>query len=144
MSRKQDAVDHFNEGFNCCKAVVSAFAPVIDIDEKTKNCMMTPYRALLGSPQGLCGAVAGAVRIIELKQNDKASAMELVSQLKQKFLAKHKSVACCDLLGCDLTTYEGKFKEMEENLCATHCVRYVEDVVDILEEILIFDTAGIV
>ena len=143
MSRKNDAVDHFNAGFNCCKAVVSAYAPVIDIDEKTKNCMMTPYRSLLGSPQGLCGAVAGAVRVIELSQKDKADAIEIVSLMKQKFLDKHKSVACCDLLGCDLSTYEGNFKEIEENLCATHCVRYVEDIVDILEELITFKTAEI-
>ncbi|MBN2510901.1 MAG: C_GCAxxG_C_C family protein [Spirochaetales bacterium] len=136
MSRKSEAVQHFNEGFNCCKAVVSAFAADIAIDEKTRTCMMTPYRALLGSPQGLCGVVAGGVRIIELSEKNKSRAMALVGEFKQRFLDKYKTVACCDLLGCDLSTYEGTFKEIEENLCATHCVRYVEDVVDMLEELL--------
>ena len=141
MSRKDEAVLHFNEGFNCCKAVVSAFTADIELDEKTKQCMNTPYRALLGRPQGLCGVVAGAVRIIELSQGNKADAMDLISEFKEKFLALNESVDCSELLGCDLSTDEGKFKEMEENLCATHCVKYVSDAVDILEEVIKLKTA---
>jgi C_GCAxxG_C_C family probable redox protein len=100
-----------------------------------------------------CGAVTGAFMVIGLKHGSAANWLvegrvddrengkrlntyRLVRELTDRFAARHGSIRCKDLLGCDLSTPEGGKMVEEKNLFRTVCPGLVRDAAEILEEIL--------
>ncbi len=91
-----------------------------------------------------CGAVTGAFMVIGLKhgkikaedEEAKRKAYSLVKEFVKRFKAKHNSIVCRELLGCDISKPEGMqhFKEMK--LIDGICPKLVESAAGILEEIL--------
>ncbi|AFS79180.1 putative redox-active protein, CGCAxxGCC motif family [Gottschalkia acidurici 9a] len=70
--RKSDiALELFNEGYNCAQAVLSAFDEEIGLDRKTAIKISCEYGAGMAKG-GTCGAVMGALMVLEfkLKQNN--------------------------------------------------------------------------
>lgn len=90
-----------------------------------------------------CGAVTGAFMVIGLKYGatlgeDKASkekTHQVVREFAEKFASRNGSIACKELLGCDLSTPEGNAQAKEKNLFYTVCPKFVKDAAEILEEI---------
>lgn len=89
----------------------------------------------------ICGAVSGAILVIGLKfgSND-ANSKELCNTKTEQFVKlfkdKNKSIVCRDILGCDITTTEGKEKSLKEQYFTTVCLDMVIDAVQILENII--------
>jgi C_GCAxxG_C_C family probable redox protein len=143
MSKIEKASSTFKEGFSCSQAVFSTFAKELEADE---NAMLKLSDAFGGGMRMAltCGAVTGAFMVIGLKYGRasaddleaKQKTSDLVKEFVKKFEERHKSIACKELLGCDISTEEGLQYAKESNLTGTICPKLVADAVEILEEIL--------
>jgi len=53
-----------------------------------------------------------------------------------RFKARNETTECRELLGCDVSTFEGLKAAKKERHFNTRCPKFVQDAVEILEEIL--------
>ena len=91
-----------------------------------------------------CGVVTGSMVALGLKygkteasdDDAKEKTYRLVLELVEKFKGRHGSIVCRELLDCDMSTPEGLQDFKDRKLLETHCVRFVQDGAEILDEIL--------
>jgi len=143
-SRIDEAVACFNCGFSCSQAVFSAYAEQLGLDKQTALKISGPFGGGMAGMGDTCGAVTGAFMVIGLKcgktiaddDDAKQKSYSLCRNFVEKFKARHGSIVCRELAGCDISTPEGK-REFEENrLRSTLCPTLVQDAAKILEGIL--------
>jgi C_GCAxxG_C_C family probable redox protein len=91
-----------------------------------------------------CGAVTGAFMAIGLtygkaKAEDdgaREQTYKLVREFVTQFKARHGSIVCRDLLGCDLSKPEEREAAHHKGLFDTLCPQFVGDAAEILEQML--------
>jgi hypothetical protein len=54
----------------------------------------------------------------------------------ERFKARHKTTVCRELLGCDVSSFEGLRTAKKEKHFKRRCPTFVQDAAEILEEIL--------
>ena len=144
MTHKEKALDYFDRKFHCSQAVLAAFAP---------ECGLTEEQALkLGACFGsgmrkgeVCGACTGALMVLGALygQYDKADpdsrirANEVNDKMMERFAKVCGSYICNDLLGCDVSTLEGRKYCLDNNLFTEFCPKMVANAVDVLEQIIV-------
>ncbi len=143
MTRIEDAVACFKQGYSCSQTVVAAFAPSLGLDRDTALKIASGFGGGMGRLGETCGAVTGAFMILGLKYGSPATDRQaketiyaVVREFAQRFQTIHGSLLCRDLLGCDLNTPEGLALAQEKKLFSTVCSPYVETAAEILEEML--------
>ncbi len=143
----EQAVEKFKKGFNCSQAILSSYSEQFSLDcEKA-------FRVATGFGGGMrmgdtCGAVTGALMVLGLKygniaaedKQSKAKTYTKVEEYTRRFKALNGSVMCRDLLGCDISTPEGRKQAEEKGLYTSRCPRLVQDAAEILEEMLAVDS----
>jgi hypothetical protein len=67
----------------------------------------------------------------------KAEVYQKVQEFTQRFRERHHAINCRDLLGCDVSSVEGKAIMKAGNFRETRCALFVKDAVAIIEEILV-------
>ena len=148
MSTKPDqAAETFKNGFNCAQAVFSTYAEEFGIDRISALKISCGFGAGMGRRQEVCGAVSGAILLIgckhgkTIREDNAANEMtyKLVREISEKFIAKHGSISCKELLGCNLLTPEGQQFYKENNCRDLKCVPYVHDAAEFAEEMLMKD-----
>jgi len=72
----------------------------------------------------------------------KGQTANVARELAERFKAQHRSLYCRDLLGCDLSTPEGRQTAKEKNLHSTVCTGIVRDAAKMLNELLAVDRRG--
>jgi C_GCAxxG_C_C family probable redox protein len=98
----------------------------------------------MGRRQLTCGAVTGGIMVLGMTYGrdldrtdiDKEKTYQKVNEFLQEFEKRHATTECRELLGCDLTTEEGRKHFKEFHLHSTVCVKCVEDAVSILDGLL--------
>ena len=143
MSKADQAVACFNEGFCCSQAVLATYCEPFGLDRDTGLRLSGSFCGGMGGLGEVCGAVAGAFMVLGLEyaraDADDRRAKEEVSakvrQFAERFKARNSSIICRDLLGCDLTTPEGRRYMKDNNLRATVCEKMVRIAAEILEEL---------
>lgn len=144
MSRKERALGHFREGFSCSQAVTAVFAEEHGLAVETALRLSQGFGGGMARLAGTCGAVTGAVLVIGLKHGRtragddaaKERTYALVQELVRRFRARHGSLDCRDLLGCDIGTPEGRKRSDDAKLHEHLCPLLVGSAVDILEDVL--------
>ena len=143
MNRIEQTVEKFDKGFNCSQAVLSTYCEQFGLDYKTALKIATGFGGGMHI-NGTCGAVTGAFMVLGLKYGNteqnkdaKEKTYRKVVQYANRFSKRNGSVKCHDLLGCDITTFEGVQKAREKGLFSTICPKLVRDAAEILEEMLI-------
>jgi C_GCAxxG_C_C family probable redox protein len=141
MERKEMATEVFGKGLACSQAVAVAFAEHYGIDPDTILKLSRGFGGGMGGMGGQCGAVSGAYMVIGMGYDPtdpaaKGKVYEKVQEFTQKFCERHGELNCRDLLGCDVSSIEGKALMKEKNLRDTRCALFVKDAVAIAEEIL--------
>jgi C_GCAxxG_C_C family probable redox protein len=143
-SKKEIASEKFQSGYNCAQSILYAFRDEGNLDEETALKMATGLGAGMGRKVETCGAVTGGILVLGFRYGrgtrDDSSVAEKTfdktRELMDRFTAKHGSYTCRQLLnGCDLMTDEGKMRFKEENLRTETCLKCVDTVAEILEEI---------
>ena len=142
--RIQLAIATFNGGFNCAQSVCSTFAEQLGLERKLSLKMAGAFGGGMVGTAGTCGAVTGGLMVIGLKygkcepEDDDARerCTEKAHQFLARFTEKHGALTCRELLGCDISTPEGRAYQTENQLKEKRCVGFVTDAVGILEEIV--------
>ena len=148
MSSQVDvAAERFARGFNCAQAVFSAYAPSFGVEDENALRISTGFGAGMGRLQETCGAVTGAIMVIGCRHGmvdpkdsaAKETAYAEVQDFALRFHALHRTTSCKELLGCDLTSAEGRREFKEKGLAERVCTFCVRDACTILEETVLND-----
>lgn len=143
MDRKEYAQKQFSDGFNCAQSVLSAFCNNFSLNETTALKIAAGFGG--GCRCGdVCGAVTGAIMALGLKYGHcrkgdaetKNNANTKTVDFIEKFKGKNRTIVCRELLGYDLSKEEDYKIMQEKNLFKTECVRFIDNAVEILEEML--------
>ena len=143
MSKADEAVALFNQGYNCSQALLATFGPELGLDRGLALKAAGPFGGGIARSGDLCGAVTGAVMAIGLRYSSdqvdpeaKARSYAAVHRMLQEFQSRHGSIVCRDLLGCDIGTEEGRAEAQARDTHHTVCPQFVRDAAEILERIL--------
>ncbi len=153
MTNADRALDLFARQYNCAQAVVAAFGPDHGISHEDCLRMAAGFGGGIGRLGETCGAVTGAIMVLGLRHGGatapagggentgqsadpaaKAAFYERVRAFVAEFKARHQSITCRELLGCDLSTAEGwseaQAREVHKNLCP----QFVRSAAELLEK----------
>ena len=142
MSRAADAAELLTSGqTNCSQAVLSVFCEDMGLDKADAQKIALAFGGGMGRTGGICGAVTGAYMVLGLRDYPDAESpaarkekvYALVGQFNQRFKALFKSLNCTELLGCDLSTPEGRATARERKAFSSDCPGFVAGAVTILE-----------
>ena len=143
MGNADKAAATFNEGFSCSQAVLGAYCERFGLDK------MQAYKISSGFGGGMhcdqtCGVVTGAFMVIGLKYGRtraddieaKMKTARMTAEFDKKFKARHGSIGCTELIGCNISTLEGYEEAKKKDLFQQICPTLVITAVEILEEML--------
>lgn len=102
----RQAVRNFMQGYNCCQAVVAAFAPYFNLDQDVALRISAGFGGGVGRMRMMCGAVSGIVMTAGLQDGQtqasdtagKAGCYKMVQQLLGQFKDENGSLVCAELL----------------------------------------------
>lgn len=142
--RSQTAVKQFCDGCNCSQAVLMAFAGRYGIDEAMAMQISAGLGGGVGRMGEVCGTLTGAALVLGLEMGPKTNldreakeATYVASRLLQeRFIERHGSNRCKNLLNKDLSVASEYQQAKELGLFKTQCPNYVETVVALLEQLL--------
>ena len=145
-SKVRQAVERFNNGFNCSQAVLASYSEMFGLDCDKAFKVATGFGGGMRMAE-TCGAVTGAYMALGLKYGNtttedkqaKAKAYEMIIEFTSRFKARNNSVICRELLGCDISKPEGSHEAEDKGLFSSVCPRLVQDAAEILEEMLAED-----
>ncbi len=124
MPRRERAV-MYKRNYNCCQAVLLAFAPELDLPEEKLLAMGACFGSGMGCMEETCGALCGAQIAQGLLKYDNCRMNPQASQLRAEFEQRCGATRCKELKG--VGTDHGMLCSCED------CVRHA---VDALEETL--------
>lgn len=143
MTHADKALELFAQKYHCSQAVLAAFAEELGITEKQALKLGGCFGG--GMCKGeVCGACTGALMALGLKygqceindSDSKAKTNEVTVKFLEAFSDENGSYICRELLGCDLSTQEGKEYAREHNLFTEFCPKMVASAVEIAERLL--------
>ena len=122
MARRSQIAPNGRPVYNCCQAVVTAFAEDMGWDEE--KCMKAATFFRGGMQMGsVCGAVTGALMALGLSGITDPDAAE---KLTSAFRENHEgTVNCQDLLR--LSAARGEIKKVHCDALIRECIQYVEE-----------------
>lgn len=114
------------------------------MDRETALKLAAGFGGGMGRMADTCGAVTGAFLALGLKYGPatagdsraKEKTYELVREFASRFKARNGSLACRDLLGCDISAPDGWQRARQQKLTSTVCPKIVQDAAETLEELL--------
>lgn len=144
MSRVEQAVSCFEEGFTCSQALLSTYGKKFGLAREIALRIADGFGGGMGSMGETCGAVTGAFMVIGLKHGrtvveDREAHKKtnsLINAFVHGFKSRNGSIVCRELLGCDVSTPEGLNSAREKKLFTIVCPKYVRDAAEIVEQIL--------
>lgn len=112
MTKREQAMQNFKNGYNCAQAVLLAFKDDLNLDEKTLALISSSFGGGMGRMREVCGAVSGMFMVAGLKygyfeptaKQEKADLYALIQKLASDFKAQNGSIICKELLGVSDTS----------------------------------------
>jgi C_GCAxxG_C_C family probable redox protein len=143
MNREEAVLQWFDKGYNCAQAVFAGFGPDLGLSLELCLALSSPFGGGIGREGEVCGAISGALLVIGLAHSKKewgpAELKEHVyghtQALLDHFKARHGTLLCRNLIGCELKTPEGRRAATEKDVHHTLCPAYLRDVVEFLENL---------
>ena len=143
MTHIEKANELFGKKFHCSQAVLAAFAEELGLTEEQALKLGGCFGG--GMCKGeVCGACTGALMALGLKfgQSDiedlesRKKTNDITVEFLDWFKKENGSYMCRELLGCDLSTDEGKKYAMDNQLFVEFCPKMVESATKIAEKLL--------
>ena len=142
MSRAETALGFF-ENYNCAQSVATAYAEDYGLEKNKALQVAGGFGAGMGRVQETCGAVSGAVMVLGLasgfKEENGRAEINVVYDKVQRFLKEFTelkgTIKCRELLGCNLSSEEGKAFFKEHNL-RSNCKEYIGICCELLDKYL--------
>lgn len=126
MSRKDKAVDLKHKGYNCCQAVLCAYADEMPLREEDLMCIGAAYGVGMGCMEATCGALCAAEIILGMKKYEGRPILRDAAALHRAFTDKCGASICKDLKGRDTGTV---LCECDD--CVRNAVAVLEETFDI-------------
>jgi len=144
MSRIEEAISSLKENFNCAQSIFGPYATHYGLDRDKALKISSGFGGGMTLSGGTCGAVTGAFMVIGLKngmgsskdKEAKKKTYQVIKEFSNLFQEKIGSVACTNILGCDLSTPEGVDYFKQNESLVKKCFQCVKTAAEILEEIL--------
>jgi len=144
MTKANDAVTLFQQGFTCSQAVLSVFAEGFGLDRETALRISQGFGAGIAYTDNICGALAGAIMVIGLRHGrvraDDTAAKEktyaVVNGFLREFETNHGSVACTGLLGYNLSDPQQVAEVKKNKVVMARCPAFVRDAVRLVEKVV--------
>jgi C_GCAxxG_C_C family probable redox protein len=146
MSHTDTALTLFKGGANCSQAVLIAFAPELGLDHAAAVKIPASFGG--GMKQALtCGAVTGALMALGMKyavidttdMKEKVRITEITRKFANRFITRHGTLCCKDLLGIDISIKEGHDQAAAKGLFKSECPQFIASAIAILEEMFASD-----
>ena len=97
-AERQERASALKREMNCCQAVARAFADTLALDEATIMNLASGFGSGMGTMEGTCGALVGAIMVAGLRSQGKGT-----PALARTILPRYKELcgatACRDLKG---------------------------------------------
>jgi len=143
MSKVDEAVDCFCRGAACSQAIVGTYGPAVGLPREQGIRLASGFAGGMRLAQ-TCGAVTGALMVLGLKhagtncdqRDGRENVYGAIREFTARFQQRHHTIACKELLGCDISTPQGIQRATSEGLFRTICPKLVRDAAEILEEML--------
>ena len=140
-NRVDQAVALFTGGMACSQAILATYGPLFGFDRDEAIRIARGFGGGMGRLSETCGAVTGAFMAISLKfdgtdKQTKEDNYALMQEFARRFKSKHHSLNCTQLLDCDLGKPEDQAKFRELGRMQSHCICYVREAAQHLEELL--------
>ena len=143
MSDADKAAGIFREGFSCSMAVLGTYCEQFGLNKQLAYKVSSGFGGGMHCDQ-TCGAVTGAFMVIGLKYGRtraddieaKMKTVKMTNEFAEKFRARHGSIGCTDLVGCNISTPEGYEEAKKKDLFRQVCPKFVISAAEILDEIL--------
>src|SRR5271157_2540644 len=122
MTRKEDAVLYFADGYTCAPAVFTAFGKEMGLTEDHCLKIGCAFGGGMARNQYTCGAVTGALMVLGLHfgrglddgMEKKEITYEKTNEFFDEFSKRHSSIVCKELLqGLSMTDPDDR-KKIEE------------------------------
>jgi len=145
IDRPEQAVRAFrDDGFNCAQAVLSTYAAELGLSRAAALRLAAPFGSGMACRGETCGAVTGALMVLGLAHGNErgddeagqARSYALAERFLDRFRALHGTIRCRDVLGCDVSTPEGRAAAREQRLYEERCPICVRDAARILDTLL--------
>ncbi len=128
---EEKALSYFDQGFNCSESVLKSLVEAFSIKSDCVPKIATGFGGGYGKKGEVCGAISGAVMALGIKYGRESSKEKdkkeklygRVQDLIDAFTKKYNCTRCMDLLGCDMSTPEGKDKYKKEGLHQNKCAK---------------------
>ena len=142
MGHSERAAKLFCEGYNCCQAVLVAFAEDCGISEQTASLLASSFGGGMGRLREVCGAVSAMFMVAGLlagytnddPKEKKDEHYAFIQQLAKEFKDKHSTIICRDLLGSlGKSTNPVSDARTAEYYKVRPCVRFVITAAEILD-----------
>ena len=139
--RVEQAVALFTGGMACSQAILATYGPLFGFDRDEAIRIARGFGGGMGRLSETCGAVTGAFMAISLKfdgtdKQTKEDNYAMMQEFARRFKSKHHSLNCTQLLDCDLGKPEDQAKFRELGRMESHCICYVREAAQHLEELL--------
>lgn len=110
INHAEKAKSLFESGYNCCQAVLCAYADELGLDETTALKIASSFGGGMGRLREVCGAVSGMFMVCGLRDGytnidgvnaheEKMSHYERIQEFARKFINENGSIICRELLG---------------------------------------------
>lgn len=133
MNRKETAVDHYKNGYNCAQAVACTYADVLDMSEEHVFRMMEGFGKGMSFFGHTCGACTSMVLVtsylatpdMKTKNAVKNDTYPVIKPMIEQFQKENGYVDCFDILKHgEPGTCDGK------RICCIHCVEHAIDHIE--------------
>ena len=144
MTKAEDAVALFQQGFNCTQSILSVFAPDFGLDQNMARRISQGFGAGMGRTDNICGSLSAAIMVIGLRYGgirpDDTAAKEktyaVVREFLQEFKTLHGSVACTDLLGYNLSDPKQFADAKTHQVAMERCPVFIRAAVELVEKVV--------
>lgn len=148
ISRVEQAVRTFEEGYTCAQAVFVTYADVFGMERETALKLSSPMGGGVGRMREICGVVSSMAMLAGLKEGNtdpenedaKEQIYLLTRQMAEKFRQANGSIVCRELLGVEGMEESARPSKRTPEWYATRpCRRLVAEAARIIEEMLLED-----
>ncbi|MEW8240865.1 MAG: C-GCAxxG-C-C family (seleno)protein [Candidatus Thiodiazotropha sp.] len=141
-AKSEAAVARFCDGCNCSQAVLTAFAERYAIDDGLAMRIAAGLGGGVGRMGDVCGTLTGGALVLGLElgprtrreADAKEATYAATRRLQERFIQRHGSNRCRELLEKDLSIEAEYRQAKEQGLFKTRCPNFVETVVDLLDQ----------
>lgn len=142
-TRKLQAKQNFESGYNCAQSVFLTYAKDFEIDDDMALKLSSSFGGGMGRLREVCGAVSAIFMLAGLKygytdnKNDelKAKHYELIQCMAKEFKKRNGTIICRELLGLDGEDNPIPSKRTAQYYLERPCEKFIQDACEIFESV---------